>query len=173
MDSPPPPKSCPIAEHLLSGPQVSAGADSVLFRVLSPGLDCTGAGGAVLSPGRGTPPGSKHPLTSSTGTSGRMEGGQLLAWPFRERLGGTGQAAGGRGRHRASPERDLVPGDDVWGLPMEPGGDGQAALGSLAWSEWVLLQEEGRREASGGAAGLGHHHASAHSHPTPLPSPPL
>lgn len=47
---------------------------------------------------------------------------------------------------------------------MEPGGDGQAASGSLAWSEWVLLQEEGRREASGGAAGLGHR---AHICPQP------
>lgn len=48
--------------------------------------------GAALASWEGPSPCSRHPFTSSTGMSAaevRMEGGQLLAWPFcaREVLG--------------------------------------------------------------------------------------
>lgn len=77
---------------LLSGMQESAGADSALFRPLSPedglhvgaGTCLTEAGGALASLEDASPC-SRHPFTSSTGMSAeelRMEGGQLLACPF-------------------------------------------------------------------------------------------
>lgn len=76
----------------LSERQLSAGADTALFSPPSLGaglLPGTGGcvaelGGALASRG-GPSPCSRHPFTSSTGMSAaevRMEGGQLLAWPF-------------------------------------------------------------------------------------------
>lgn len=76
----------------LSERQLSAGADSALF--IPPSLEAAlqpGTGGCVAELGgalasRGGPsPCSRQPFTSSTGMSVaevRMEGGQLLAWPF-------------------------------------------------------------------------------------------
>lgn len=76
----------------LSERQLSAGADCALFRPPSLGAGLQPArggcvaelGGALASCG-GPSPCSRHPFTSSTGMSAeevRMEGGQLLAWPF-------------------------------------------------------------------------------------------
>lgn len=158
-----------VVGDLLSATQESAGAESALFMPPSPetGLRLGGevclveAGEAEVSRGDASPC-SRHPFTSSTGMSAvelRMEGGQLLACPFWDRLALVlvEQAALGwwEARVKGSPEGDLMPGEGGWGLPMEPAGDGQAASESSLWSEWVLLQGGDRVKAIRGGSWAG------------------
>lgn len=179
-----------VVGDLLSATQESAGAESALFMPPSPetGLRLGGevclveAGEAEVSRGDASPC-SRHPFTSSTGMSAaelRMEGGQLLACPFWDRLALVlvEQAALGwwEARVKGSPEGDLMPGEGGWGLPMEPAGDGQAASESSLWSEWVLLQGGDRVKAiRGGLLGWGAMHGAAqrpHASPAGCQLPP-
>lgn len=80
------------ARDSLSERQLRVGADCALFRPpsLEAGLQparggCLAQLGGALASWGGPSPCSRHPFTSSTGMSAadvRMEGGQLLAWPF-------------------------------------------------------------------------------------------
>lgn len=129
------------------------GADIALFRPpsLEAGLQagrggCVGQLGGVLASWGAPSPCSRHPFTSSTGMSAeevRMEGGQLLAWPFwaREVL------VLGELWPKAALEWGTMPEEGEQGLPRELEGDGQAE--SSLWSEWVLLQEGDRAEIRG------------------------